>query len=460
MESTLESKKSRTQSLPGPKTAPFIGNLKSLTKYSCFYRSLTELSKEWGSAFKVTIPGESWVVTSDSQLTRELLIKNQSKVIKGKTLKEVTAMSRSIQSITEMDGEKWEHFRSFMAPYFTKKKFMNRDIRLESVCEDSIQSLSSARSVNGYDFMYRLAFLAACELILSHSPNCLTNLGSPYPFLQNQLFLVDQLLLRMQRTPLWKHLPIPANFKVKQAVKENEEYWLRALGERIKSRSSSSGDFFDVLLGGTNLDGSPMSPETIMVLAHGIIGGAFESSAALLTWGFYELAKNPQLQTEIYEELKGESISFSNVKSFPRLNSFVMEVLRFYTPFPLYSREVIENIDVGFPIRKGQKIFFLIGRMIKDPKVWGDDGEEFNPYRFLDKEMTKEQKQSLTPFGIGKRICIGANLADVELPFLFARHIQELRVSSTLKEEPEGTLKFTYIPASEVPLKFELIQNN
>ena len=53
-----------------------------------------------------------------------------------------------------------------------------------------------------------------------------------------------------------------------------------------------------------------------------------------------------------------------------------------------------------------------------------EDGEVFNPSRFLDNEGKLFEDEQLIPFSIGKRICPGQNLANVEFFLYFTRIIQ------------------------------------
>ena len=60
-----------------------------------------------------------------------------------------------------------------------------------------------------------------------------------------------------------------------------------------------------------------------------------------------------------------------------------------------------------------------------DPEYWGDP-QTFRPSRFLKKDLNDqwkiEKKERFIPFGFGKRVCMGENLAKAEL-WLFATAI-------------------------------------
>ena len=444
-------------SVPGPQARPLVGNLKEITADQCIYKSLSRLADEWGPLFKLKIPGQNWVVISDAALARELLIKNQSKLAKGKTLKELTHMTRGLQTITEMDGERWRHFRAGMFPFFGGNKFLKRSDRLDSVCEEAAEALARTGRVNALDYMNRLAFRSISELLFSFSPDCLSRPEERCRYIDNQDYLIDQLMIRMQRTPLWRHLPIPSNFQVKRRVQQNRDELAEFLEGRIKNPATQREDYLDDLLALRDPEGRPLSEDQILALTYGIIGAGYESTGAVLHWALYELAKNEELQGRVRDEIAGSYINFENVGEFSLLNAFVAEALRYYPPFPIIIREVAENIDMKFPIKAGTVVFVLVGQVQRDKAVWGPTAEHFDPRRFLRQPMTNQQKAAYFPFGLGRRFCLGENLAKVEIPYLLARLLQKIKVTRLTESPPVSRLKFVNVSTCGVSLEVERV---
>jgi cytochrome P450 len=115
------------------------------------------------------------------------------------------------------------------------------------------------------------------------------------------------------------------------------------------------------------------------------------------------------------------------------------EVLRLSTPTQGMFRKVMADTEVdGVPVPKGARLVLVYSAANRDPKVWGDDPNRFDP--------TRPNLKEHLAFGKGIHFCLGAPLSRVEMNAAFeaigrrVEHI-ELGADATLRYHPSFMLR-------------------
>jgi len=99
------------------------------------------------------------------------------------------------------------------------------------------------------------------------------------------------------------------------------------------------------------------------------------------------------------------------------LNICIKETLRRWGPAAaLIPRIILKNVNIdGIELKKGEICTFPMAGINEDPKYF-ENGETWNPLRYLDKEWVRKlPKQLDIPFSLGSRACTGKYLAMQEL---------------------------------------------
>ncbi|SJL11719.1 uncharacterized protein ARMOST_15127 [Armillaria ostoyae] len=165
-----------------------------------------------------------------------------------------------------------------------------------------------------------------------------------------------------------------------------------------------------------------------------IIAG-HETTATTMSWLLYELAAHPEHQSIIREELKQ---SYHNdYDSLPFFNAAIKETLRLH-PFAHTPARAAPHDDVlplmgskTLVIPKGQTLLCSIYLYNRLPSIWGTDAEEWNPARFLDKNIPVSLGvyANLMTFSTGSRSCIGWRFAIMEMQTVLANLIRNFEFS-------------------------------
>ncbi|KAG2374254.1 hypothetical protein C9374_011091 [Naegleria lovaniensis] len=138
-----------------------------------------------------------------------------------------------------------------------------------------------------------------------------------------------------------------------------------------------------------------------------------ETTASALAFLFYSLAKNPQVQEKLYEEIvstfsSGEDISnYNKLQNMTYLDCVLKENMRLYPPISQLPPRILTSSQVidGYKIPKDFLAILNIYALHRHPDVWGKDAEEFKPERFLENSYPPF---SYLPFSLDQE-CAWAN---------------------------------------------------
>ena len=143
-----------------------------------------------------------------------------------------------------------------------------------------------------------------------------------------------------------------------------------------------------------------------------------DTTQTTLRWSFLILANDPQLQQQMYKEIR-ENIgdrkpTQEDKEILPFTFAFVMEVLRLRPPVPMGvdHKTGVDTELGGHKLPKGTMVLFNLYAQNTDPLYWSEP-LKFMPNRFLDSDgkLLNGRLQSFVSFGLGRRACPGEKLA-------------------------------------------------
>ena len=149
-----------------------------------------------------------------------------------------------------------------------------------------------------------------------------------------------------------------------------------------------------------------------------MIAAGMDTTAISVEWAMTELIKNPRVQQKAQEELDRvigleRIMTEADISNLPYLQCVAKEALRLHPPTPLMlPHKANANVKIGgYNIPKGSTIHVNVWAIARDPAMWKNP-LEFRPERFLEEDVDmKGHDFRLLPFGAGRRVCPGAQLA-------------------------------------------------
>ncbi|XP_022081995.1 cytochrome P450 2U1-like [Acanthaster planci] len=169
-----------------------------------------------------------------------------------------------------------------------------------------------------------------------------------------------------------------------------------------------------------------------------------ETTAVTLSWAVLYLTLHAdaqkQIQSEIDEVGGGNPPSWCNQKDMPFTRAAIMEIQRCANIVPIaLPHTVTEEFQLrGYTIPKGSVLFINLWSVMNDPTEW-DQPQEFRPERFLASDLKVVKPDAFMPFSAGPRVCMGEQLAKMEL-FIFITSVLHQFDLTLSENEPHPSL--------------------
>ncbi|KAF2906077.1 hypothetical protein ILUMI_00104 [Ignelater luminosus] len=172
----------------------------------------------------------------------------------------------------------------------------------------------------------------------------------------------------------------------------------------------------------------------------------FETSSTALTFCFYELVANLDVQEELRKEIKdilgkyNDKLTYEAMVEMTYMDKCISEAFRKHPPSSFLRRECSKAYTfpaTDLTIEKGTMVLLPTFGIHRDPKYYPNP-EKFDPERFNPENKAKRPPFTWLPFGGGPRICIGYRFAWMQMKVVLAVLLKDY--------------KFTLNPKTETPL--------
>ncbi len=186
------------------------------------------------------------------------------------------------------------------------------------------------------------------------------------------------------------HSPMPRIMEAKAAATKIRNVCKDLI--RVKKQKLADGKLDDVDILSIALRSGIFGEEELINHLMTFLGAGHETTASALSFAIYAMCRHPKVQTRLREEVRANLPSITDARDItsmeidrlPYLAAVCSEVLRVYSPVPQTIREAVRDTTIlGQPLPKGSRLFLAAWGTNLDTSLWGPDGGEFKPERWL-----------------------------------------------------------------------------
>ncbi|KAI3450190.1 hypothetical protein Pfo_006855 [Paulownia fortunei] len=419
-----------------------------------------EWRKQYGDVFMFSLGNTQIVHVTQPEMVRE--ITTCTSLDLGKPTYQAKERGSLLgHGILTSNGPHWFHQRKILAPelYMEKVKGM-----VNLIQDSTIALLNSWKNI--VEAEGGLADIKIDQYMRIFSGDVIARacFGSTYSKCE-EIFLRLKALLEVASKnvlaigiPGMRHLPTKSNREAWALEKEIKTLILNVVKER--KEAGFEKDLLQMVLeGAQNSDLSQDAIDRFIVdNCKNIYLAGYETTAVSATWCLMLLASHPEWQERIRAEVldlcKGQIPDAEMIRKMKLLTMAINESLRLYPPGSVVSREALKDMKFGdINVPKGVNLWILLTTLHTDPKIWGFDSYEFNPERFANGITGACMfPHFYMPFGVGPRVCLGQNLALVELKILISLILSEFSFSLSPKYIHSPALNVVIEPGHGVNL--------
>ncbi|XP_018589792.1 cytochrome P450 2J2-like [Scleropages formosus] len=444
---------------PGPWPLPFLGNVFIVQDPE----TMAKLGQQYGNIFSLRKRSEKNVFVLGYKMVKETLV-NKGENFVDRPSEPLFSEAYKVIGLIGSNGHMWKKHRRFANTYFKSFGEGRKTIELyiQQECNFLCHAIEERGKLCDLQFLINNAVSnVICTLVFGHrydysdadfqellrlEAECIHLVGTTHAQLYNDF------------PRLMKFLPGPH-----QIIFSNYTKIIDFLRKEIEKHKkdwdpSDPRDFVDAYIGKIEeMKDDPeagFNLETLTICIVDLFEAGTESSSTTLRWGLLFMMKYPDVQKKVQAEIDrviGQSRlpTIADRVKMPYTDAVVHEIQRKADILPLgFPKIASKDTSIGgYFIPKGTIVTANLTSVLNDKNEWETPGS-FNPGHFLDSQGQFRRRDAFYPFSAGMRVCLGEQMARMELFLFFTSLLQRFTFSPPPGVEPdlEGVLGFTYAP--------------
>ncbi|XP_036437417.1 cytochrome P450 2J6 [Colossoma macropomum] len=448
---------------PGPIAIPFLGSIFNVN-FKEPHINLTKLGKTYNNIFSMQMGRQKSVFLTGYKMVKEALV-NQAENFADRPYSPLAVrLYASNGGLFSSNGEMWKKQRRFALSTLRNFGLGKKTMEL-AICEESRFLQDEMDRQKGEAFDPTTLFNNAVSNII-----CQLVFGQRFDYndhdFQMMLKYISEALQLEGSMWGWLYESYPAIMKYlpgrHNVLFRNYEFvskFIRKNLDKHKADLDPSNprcymDSFLIEKENSHDPAEGFTEENLVWCTLDLFIAGTETTSTTLRWALLFLNKHPEIQDKVQEEIdrvigQTRQPCMADRPNLPYTEAVLHEILRRGDIVPLNgARMAVKDTTLGgYFIPKGTTLMPILHSVLFDENEW-ETPNSFNPEHFLDKDGKFVRRDAFLPFSAGKRVCLGEQLARMELFLFFISLFQKFHFSTVegTQLSTEGIVGITLTP--------------
>ncbi|WP_052341429.1 cytochrome P450 [Salinarimonas rosea] len=415
----------RSPSPPRPPGYPLLGHLPWIARDAPGF--FTKCARDHGGVVALALGGWPAVLVSDPRVIEPILVRSHASYIKHNFFwRHVRAIFG--EGLLTSNGALWQRQRRLAAPAFAGRKLDGYGDVMVRMTEEMLGSWAPGQVRDLHADMMGLTLrIAAKTLFGSEVEEEVERIDHAVTL------LMEEIAARYARPVLIPDaVPLPGHIRYRRSIEVVETVIARIVEER-RARPTDTGDLLSLYMQARDEDGRGMTDRQLRDEMVTLLLAGHETTALVLSWAWYELARHPRTQERLAAEIDAvlcdRPATVEDLRRLPFAESVAKESMRLYPPGWAIGRETTEEVEIGgYRLAKGTTVIMAPWVLHRDPRHF-DDPDAFRPERWEDGLEERLPRFAYMPFGGGPRVCIGGRFSMMEAVLILVTIARRFRLA-------------------------------
>jgi cytochrome P450 / NADPH-cytochrome P450 reductase len=445
--------------IPQPPGYPVLGNLFDLRGAETPTQALMKLARQYGPIFRFHVGTRRLTVISGFDLVDELCDEERFDKMLGPGQINGRAVVGDGLFTSWTQEPNWKKAHNILLPNFGMRAIRDYFPMMTDIATQLVGKWERLNPEDEIDVPADMTRLTLDTIGLCGFGYRFNSFYSeePHPFVAAMVRCLDLSMHKQTRLPIGDRLRVREH----RQFQEDTTY-MNSLVDKIIAERKAGGDqpetndlLNSMLTGVDRESGERLDDINIRYQIITFLIAGHETTSGLLTFALYFLLNNPDALARAYEEVDrvlGDDLSSpptnAQVNHLRYVSQVLKESLRLWPTAPAFTRHAYEDTALcgKYQVGKQDSLMVLTPMLHRDPKIWGDNPEAFDPANFTPEAEQIRPPNAYKPFGTGQRACIGRQFALLEATLVLGMILQrfelidhtnyELKIRQTLTIKP------------------------